>query len=261
MKKIRWLIVALIVTAVCPFCLAQDQPTTSLGFDFDMSFYTKYMWRGYDLFDDHAAFQPSLTYNLFDTGFSVNLWGSIPVGSGNEEFNELDYTFAYNTTLMEDTPTALDFGAYYVYFDYFKANRFADVQELAADISMPNLLPVGPGHLVPSYLIAKDWPNKSNTPDVAGWFHILGLSYDLPVPCIFAPDTTRTLNFYTNLIFNDGAFAADHDWSALIFGVSSSGVNLGPVNIQPSIHYQFSLDDSVNHDNELWAGISLYYSF
>ena len=261
MKKMHGLILALIVTTTCSFCLAQDQQASSLGFDFDLSFYTKYMWRGYDFYDDHAAFQPSLTYNLFDTGFSANVWGSLPFGSGNEEWNELDYTFAYHATLMEDTPTALDFGVHYAYFDFFKANRFADIQELAADLALPNLFPIGPGCLVPSYFVTKNWPNKSSTPDVSGWFHIFGLSYDLPVPCIFVPDTTRTLNFYTNLIYNDGFLDADHDWSALILGVTSSGVNLGPVNIQPSIHYQFSMDDSVDNENEFWAGVSLYYSF
>ncbi len=32
---------------------------------------SKYIWRGYDLFDDHGAFQPSVNADLFGTGLEV----------------------------------------------------------------------------------------------------------------------------------------------------------------------------------------------
>ena len=37
----------------------QDEPA-KLGIDLDATYASKYIWRGYDLFDDHAAFQPSV---------------------------------------------------------------------------------------------------------------------------------------------------------------------------------------------------------
>jgi len=40
--------------------LAQEAvEESSIGVDLDMSYFSKFMWRGYDVFDDHAVFQPS----------------------------------------------------------------------------------------------------------------------------------------------------------------------------------------------------------
>ena len=92
-------------------CWADDE-AEKLAIDIDATYVSKYIWRGYDLFDDHAAFQPSMNLDIFDTGFSVNFWGSIPMGSGSNVhemvtdginmLQEYDYTFAYSTSLFED---------------------------------------------------------------------------------------------------------------------------------------------------------------
>ena len=80
----------------------EAEESQSLGVTADMTLVTKYLWYGYDLFDDHGAYQPSINWDIFDTGFSVNVWGSFPFGSGNEVFKELDYSVAYGTTFFEE---------------------------------------------------------------------------------------------------------------------------------------------------------------
>jgi len=94
------------------------EESKDLGLTADMTLVTKYIWRGYDLFDDHGAYQPSINWDILDTGFSVNVWGSFPFGSGNENFKELDCTIAYGTSLFEDEIYAMDLGVNYIYYDF-----------------------------------------------------------------------------------------------------------------------------------------------
>lgn len=53
-----------------------EKEKAKLGIEFDAAWVSKYIWRGFDLYDDRAAFQPSIDFDLFGTGFSVNVWGS-----------------------------------------------------------------------------------------------------------------------------------------------------------------------------------------
>jgi hypothetical protein len=239
---------------------AEESPT--LGIDASATYTSKYIWRGYDLFDDHAAFQPSATLDLFDTGFSVNVWGSIPCGTGSNnqagginQWQEYDYTLAYGTTLFEEEIYAVDASVYYIYYDFPKLNHMADTQEVAVGLAMPALVKIGEQAIVPSYYVGKLWPTSSSVPDVAGWYHTLGLSTDVAIP---QTDLALTLKWDIN--YNDGMFTADHDWTHTTFGISTS-VPVGPVAVSPFLSYQVSMDDSVNPEDEFWGGVTVAMSF
>lgn len=231
-----------------------------LGVDLDATYVSKYMWRGYDLFNDRGAFQPSINADLFGTGFSANVWASIPAGSGSEDLTELDYTLSYAFSLFADEAYALDICANYIYFDYIKLNHMADCHEIGVGASMPNLIRVADIALVPSYYMGHIWPNSSGVDDVAGAFHVLGLGFDLPVSTPITSGAPLVLSFAADITYNDGAFGADHDWSHSTFGVSTS-LPFGPGTLTPFVNYQVSMDDSVNTENELWSGMSLTFSF
>jgi hypothetical protein len=268
MKRIKLGLMTVLIFSACGVIYAQEADQPQLGIDLDTTLVSKYVWRGYDLFDDHGAFQPSVNVDLFDTGFSVNVWGSIPMGTGSNGhgdginvWQEYDYTLAYGITLFEDECYALDLGANYIYYHFPKLNHMADTQEIGASLAMPKLLSIGEIALVPSYYAGKLWPTSSGQEDdVAGGFHILGLSFDLPVPCPLKEDTRQVFSFFTDITYNDGAFAADHDWSHSTIGVST-GVEVGPITITPALYYQISMDDSVNDEDELWGGLSVSYGF
>ena len=53
--------------------LAHDEAEGVLGFTFDNTYSSKYMWRGYDLFGANGAYMPSLDADLFGTGWSINV--------------------------------------------------------------------------------------------------------------------------------------------------------------------------------------------
>ncbi len=58
-----------------------------VGVDASIDFVSKYMWYGYDVYDDHGAYQPSVSYTFVETdmgSFGGKIWGSMPFGSGNE---------------------------------------------------------------------------------------------------------------------------------------------------------------------------------
>ncbi len=240
------------------FAAAGD--SKQLGIDLDMTYVSKYMWRGYDLYHDRGAFQPSINADLFGTGLSANIWSSIPAGSGNEDLTELDYTLTYAFRVFDDQVYAFDVFTNFIYFDYIKLNHMADCHEFGIGAAMPNLIRAGDIALVPSYYMGKIWPNSSGVDNVAGGFHVLGLSLDLPISNPITAGDTFILNFAGDITYNDGAFGADHDWSHSTVGVSTC-IPFGSVTLTPFVNYQISMDESVNDENELWSGMSMTFSF
>lgn len=237
--------------SACAF--AQDEP--ALTFDLDATYVSHYIWRGYDVFDDTASFQPSLNANLWDSGFSLNIWQALACGSGYRNLEELDYTVAYGNTFCAGEFYEFDFGANYIYYDFYD-NPSADVdtEETGAGIAFTHLLPIGDSYIIPSYYVGKLWP-VDGADDVAGIYHSLGLAYDWIIP-----DTDYALSFTWDINYNDGMFNADHDWSHTTFGLSTS-VDVGPVTVTPFVNYQISMEDTVNNEDELYGGLSVSTSF
>jgi hypothetical protein len=234
--------------------LAEDEKPR-LGVDLSTNYVSRYIWRGYDVFDDHAALQPSANFDLFGSGFSVNVWGSLPMGSGYEDLSELDYTIAYGVSYFEEEKYALDVSANYIYYDFYKVkSKGADTEEVGICFALPKLLEIGGGVLVPKYYVGKLWP-VDGADDIAGIYHSFSLSYDVTIP-----STEQVLSFYSDINYNDGLFGADSDWSHATFGVSTS-VEAGCVSITPFLNYQVSMEDTVNDEDELYGGVSVSMSF
>lgn len=232
--------------------------TENIGVTTEMTVSTQYLWRGYDLFDDHGAYQPSVTWDSFDTGFSVNVWGSFPFGSGNEVFKELDYTVAYGTTLFEEEIYAIDVGVNYIYYDFpgVSSQFVPDSQEVGISIALPGLFTIAEKTLVPSYYGGKLWPSDSGLEsDVAGGYHTFGLAYDVTIPGM-----EQVWNLSADVHYNDGLFGSDHDWSHATLGVSTR-FEIGPVQVTPFLGYQISMDASVNPEDEIYGGLSMSVNF
>lgn len=251
-KLIAILFMLSCLTVLSTSIKAQD---AKLGIDLDTTFVSKYMWRGYDIYDDHGAWQPSVNVDLFGSGFSVNVWGSLPIGSGNEDLTEIDFTAAYSFSGFQDEVYATDITLDYVYLDYPKLSHTSEAQEMEMWVSMPKLLSIGDIAIVPGYCIAFMWPTSSDVSDVAGTFHVFSLGFELPLP-----GTEQALSFGAELVYNDGAYGADNDWSDAAFSVSTR-FEVGRLSITPSVNYQISMDDSVNSENELWTTLSFSTSF
>lgn len=254
-------ILGLLVCLLAGAAFAQDYwEERFLGIDLDATVVSKYMWRGYDILDDRAAFQPSINFDLFQTGFSLNVWGSFALSSGFEDLDELDYSLAYATTFFEEEAYALDFAVTYIYYDFPNTtSKYADGQEIGVEISFPNLLEIGPSFLVPSWYSGYLWPAHSGGPE-RGWHHVMGLAYDLPITPLLPGQDEQALSFSTDLTYNDGTFGSESGFSHATIGLSTT-FEVGDFSITPSLNYQWSFEDTVNDEDEFWAGIGVTYSF
>jgi hypothetical protein len=100
----------------------------------------------------------------------------------------------------------------------------------------------------------------------SGWAHIFMLDYAMPIQCPLT-DEERTLNWHSELIYNDGVGPAgqnvDHDWSNAVFGVSTDMTLQENLIFTPGIYYQITMDQSVNgnKDDYLWGGFTIKHLF
>lgn len=236
--------------------IQQDEP--KLGIEFDATWASKYIWRGMDLYDDHAAFQPSINFDLFGTGFSVNVWESSACGSGFVSSDELDYTVTYQNSVFNDSKLQTDYSLSWLYYDYFRiSSDEADSQEFNMSLSWPNACPVITPTYTISYLYAAKGSSPASSLEMEGFAHILGFTYDCNIP-----ETDLPLTFSWDITYNDGQgdSSIDHDWSHITWGLST-GIDFGPGRFTPAVYYQTSMDSSVNNEDEFWTTLSYTLSF
>jgi hypothetical protein len=264
MKK--WIVIMMCVAMTGAVWAAESK----LGTDVDIAWASKYIWRGLDLGDNKAAFQPSVNFDLWGSGFSANIWGSWLGGPTNGAESgltteELDYSLTYANSLMKGDAAQVDYALTYTYFDYYThSSSYADMQDLALAMSMPKVF--GESGFVPKYTVAYSWSGRPGpTPGAltgrhdagAGFVHILGLDYnvklcDLPV------------TFSALAVYNDGAYGdnVDHDWSHYVWGMSTSfKCPITGAKVTPGIYYQTSVEDTVNTSDEFWTTLSYKFSF
>ena len=252
-----------------------------LGVTVDATWVSKYIWRGFDILDDKAAFQPSIDLNLWDSGFHFTVWTSwagSSKGAGSVStvnLQEWDYAISYEDTLLEGDQIQTDYTVAWVYYDYpDEPSSARDAQEFNVDFSWPRICPFG---VVPHYQLIYNWPAEGGPVDQVaqdagipryrdeeGFVHIFGMSYDTTVPGFMPDNPEQKLSFTMDMVYNDGTYGAavDHDWSHIVWGLTApmrcpwTGGTL-----TPAVYYQKSMDDSVNDENELWTGLSYTYKF
>lgn len=272
MKKKGILLATVILLSAVGLVQAQED---AVGVTFDATWVSKYLWRGIDLLDDKAAFQPSVDVDLFGSGFSVNVWASYPAAAGDMnkhtaaeasrvDATEFNYTIAYGTVICEGEDWATAIRVQGVYRDFIdRPDEAADDEEVGVQLAWPNLCPTGA--VTPSYYVGKIWPAagkaSAGKADLStsydGWVHIFGIGYDLKIAGLTADTPEQVVSFSAAAVYNDG-FAGggvDHDWSHAVFGVSTSFELAENVNLTPGFYYQSSWEDTVNPEDEMWMSI------
>ena len=240
----------------------------------DLTYVSKYIWRGFNIYGSHGAFQPSVDF-AHDCGFSANVWMSYPVGSGendagagiNSDLTEYDYTLAYSNSIMEDVYQT-NYKVGWRYYDFTKAStKDNDMQEFLLEFDMPNIIGNG---FVPRGAWYQMWNSESGGANsgAGGSIFALGFGYDFTLEQ--APELPMTFSW--DIVYNGGAGAPTeagvavgevaHDWSHQVFGLSTV-IDCPVTNgkIIPAIYWQDSLEDTVNDSDELWAGISFSMDF
>jgi len=244
---------------------ADEIEEDKIGIEVEGGYVTKYLWKGYDLLDNNGAWQTGITIDY--KGFYAGVWGSWADKRGFVAQDEFDYYAGYERSILEEDRYALDTYIQYTYFDFPKSDSVpgddgvTDGQELALGFSMPNLFPLGPSFLIPSYEGDFEWVGIQPAEDADnGWIHTFGLSYDIPVPVLIPEQEDQSLSLSWSLSYNDGVFGSNSDWSHSTAALSTVSEWKG-ISFTPIIYYQWSFEETVNEDNEFYTSFSFDYYF
>ena len=173
-----------LVTAMMLF--SAGMACAEVAVDADVTWASKYIWRGIDKTDDKAVVQPSVTFDL-GNGFSANVFSSQPGSSkggaavSNVDAEELFYTVTYSNSLFDGEAYVTNYSVNWIYYDFpDRGSKDADLQEFLFAFVWPEICPAG---VVPSYIYGWSWASKGGgaAADNGGFAHVFGLNYDLEV--------------------------------------------------------------------------------
>lgn len=251
--------VVLVLCAVAATASAQEWKTTV-----DLSYTSRYIWRGYDILDNAGAFQPSIDFS-HESGLGANVWMSYPERGGRiNDSNDLsssrvnltryEYTVYYKGKALAGDRWETNYKLGWRYYDYIDTyTKARDMQEVFLEAEMPKLMDNG---IVPHLAVYQIWParSKSDIEDASGTIYLMGFHYNFP--------TDLPLTFSWDLVFNDGVMYSDHDWSHMVWGLKSQfKCPLTGGTIVPGVYFQNSFEDTVNKSDEYWGTISYSFAF
>jgi len=240
---------------------AEEQEPRRLGLTVEIDIASKYIDHGADVFDNDAAYFPALTLDLFQTGFSITVDAALSFANTGQlnDAHELNYSICYEHSFFEGNWYAVDGSLLWgVMTCPCLPSKEGVVSEFELSIAMPELIPLGPSHLVPSYTATWDTLLHGDEYFV---FQAVGLSYELPIPAFLPGNDEQVLamaveteHWSTN---ND---EIDNGWAHVTFSFELP-FELKTVEITPYIAYQISTEETVNDENELYGGVSFSKSF
>jgi uncharacterized protein (TIGR02001 family) len=233
---------SLLFAAGIPAAMAEEGVPSA---DASIGFYSKYVWRGFELSDDSIVIQPSLTASY--KGFSANLWANLDTelyGTDSHKWNETDFTLSYDGAYEK-----LGYGLGWI---YYALDGTDDTQEFYGTISYDVLL-------APTFTIYYD------TDSFAGaWYANLGFSHTFMIAEKYGLDLGLSFGYLDD---NDG-------YSEFHNGLLSAAMSF-PINkylaITPEIYWSFALSGEAqdyiaaasfsNDDNFVYGGVSASFSF
>lgn len=232
----------------------------------DVTLASKYMAHGMNIGGDEPVWQPSLAIDGILPGMTLKAWMNHPVDGDLDEFVEVDYLLMLQHTFDAKSPTAVNLHGYVDYWVYpFKGieddpGNDLDGWKFHAGISLPNLIQAGRVPVIPSYNYYFWTPRESGEFDRGG-IHELFLFAPIPGDLLWLRTPGgQTIDLGASLNYHDGAFGFPSALSHATAHLSTT-FNWRGILLTPAVNYQWSFEDAVNPEDELWASFSASVKF
>jgi hypothetical protein len=218
---------------------------TDLTADFNLSLYSQYIWRGYELSRDSLVIFPQLTVGY--KGFAVTTWVDLDTrftGDPDKKFTlqETDVIASYSNSIA---PLKLNYTLGWILYDWQPAKN----QELFATLGLDTLLK-------PTFSVYNEIEIGQ------AWYFTLGISHSFAVYKDWSLDLAGMVSYLHDK--SDANFGNFHD------GNISAGLKI-PINnylsIKPNLQYSFPMsadacrqikDSSfTGHNNFVYGGLIL----
>ena len=220
---------------------------------------SKYMWRGYDVQNNVPAFQSDLSFNISDTGLYAGLWYSAALYSRPEwgEWDEVDGYIGYAQSMFSDKRYSLEYDAAFTHYYFFRIPRINDTEDVMLSLKLPNALPLFGSYLVPRIKTYYSWyPHVESIHGI--WFAVAAL-YDFPLPSFLNARGDRKLSWILESYHRELHYPhqlVDKGWNNIMTGFSTA-VKWNGYTFEPGINYQWSIEDTVDNENEFWVMFSV----
>lgn len=252
----------------------ETPPPPKLGITLTGAWESKFIWRGFEILNS-GVYRHDVDVSLWDTGFHFRFQGSHPSHDRSKPLlsahppwlenakifsydrSDIDI-FGYNLSWKKDVCEGLNLEVGGNYFDMYGLNsQKADFLESYGILTLTKI------PLTPHFGAYYDWPyNDSHKGE--GWMTDIGVLKPLPFPgCPALGISATALLLSADLWYNGGAWSGmvEPGWAYAEFKAMLPIPLPHHLMLIPGVTYQWSLEDTVNKDDELYATVALQYKW
>ena len=114
MKRLFFAVVLVLFVAEAVSKAEKNELHGAIG----ITYSTKYVWRGFDVYDDKSAIHPFIDLDIFGTGFGLNITGHRANSSEFENTERWDYYVYYQNRAFVDEIYQMNYRFGYMYYNY-----------------------------------------------------------------------------------------------------------------------------------------------
>lgn len=256
------------------FETTQTREKNPVKFTADATWSSKYIIDGFDVGGDKPVWQLSGKADLYDSGFSAMFWTALQVDRRYRQYDEQDFFLMYSKDFMKNSKYSVNLHGYYDYWVFpnneAPRDQFGDPvgdskkhgNKFQAGFSMPKLIPIGDSYLVPTYNLAYQHYFAQEREDLyqGGAYHELLVEYYQPIALFIPGATYQYAGGNAGASYHQGAFGVNagfsHSKASMVTGVYA----LKSI-FEATLNHQWSFEDSVNPEDELWTTVSFIRKF
>lgn len=229
------------LTVALIFLLLPPPVFSEIGFRSDLTFVSRYIWRGFDtISDDRPAVQPSITFAFGKSGVWLNLWSAVALA--DTDFVELDLIVGYDKVFSKEIILSAGVG----YFTFPSMSHYPDKNSTSPEAyagMTANSLP-----LTPCLTLYYDF----NVGD--GLYATLSLNQS-----ILVKNKVLCSTFVIGYTTQYQDFEVDPGFSDICLGVSTD-FGIKSMTLTPSLNYVIVPNNTINHEDEFWVGLTVSWS-